>query len=588
VIVYANRPREAAVSELLEPVASAVERLRRAGAPDHESAVELLVAVGDLETAVVDAICDEADRETPLTRALRRTAVRAAGIVAATWDGRAAAAERARQAALASLDALDLRALPALVRPRVPEGYVYYSLPPELYLEAARRFALEVRPTPCVCVGLRSIGASLSAVVAAAVAGAGCPTRSYTVRPRGEPFEREISLAPELEAELRRACAGAYVVVVDEGPGLSGSSFTGAARRLAQLGGGERGIVLFPSWQPDPARFVSTAARAEWGRYRSVVASFDEVWVHTGRLARDFGARSLVDLSGGRWRSLAYEDVAAHPAVHPHHERRKYLARGGPDGARLLKFSGLGRYGRKALARAESLAAAGYGPRPYRVRHGFLEMDLVPGRPLTRADAARRGFLEHAAGYLGFLAHADARPEIVRFDDLVEMVRENAGEALGPRAEAEAARLASGSEALVRSGRAVAIDGRMLPHEWLLAGDGRYVKTDGVDHHDDHYFPGRQDVAWDVAGTVVEFDLEGSAERAFVDACRARTGDARLPDRLPFYRAAYLAYRLGYCTQAEHSVDTTEERERFRALRERYSTGLAGVLGLDGARAAVA
>jgi hypothetical protein len=274
--------------------------------------------------------------------------------------------------------------------------------------------------------------------------------------------------------------------------------------------------------------------------------------------------------------------------VHPHHERRKYLARGGTEGVRLLKFSGLGRYGRRALERAESLAAAGYGPRPYRVRHGFLEMELVPGRPLTSADSARRGFLEHAAGYVGFLAHADARPETVRFDDLVAMMPEPTGDALAPAAEAGAAQLAADREAVVRSGRAVAVDGRMLPHEWLLAADGRYVKTDGVDHHDDHYFPGRQDVAWDVAGTLVEFDLEAGAERAFVDTCRVRAGDARLPDRLPFYRAAYLAYRLGYCTQAEHSVDTAEERERFRALRERYASGLAGALGLDGTRAAVA
>jgi len=114
------------------------------------------------------------------------------------------------------------------------------------------------------------------------------------------------------------------------------------------------------------------------------------------------------------------------------------------------------------------------------------------------------------------------------------------------------------------------------------------VKTDGVDHHDDHYFPGRQDAAWDVAGTIVEFGLDEPAARAFVEACRSRTGDVGLDERLPFYRAAYLAYRLGYCTFAERSVESPEDRTRFAALRDGYAAGLSDVIGAEGRRAAVA
>ena len=180
--------------------------------------------------------------------------------------------------------------------------------------------------------------------------------------------------------------------------------------------------------------------------------SFEQTWVDGGRLARAFGARSLVDVSAGRWRSLAYRDASLYPAVQPHHERRKYLAHGGDSGTRLLKFSGLGRYGRHALVRATALADAGYGPRPRGVRHGFLEMDFVEGRPLGPTDATR-SFLEHAADYVGFLARADAQPEPVPFADLVEMMETNAGEALGPGAAAGAVRLAATHEPLVRSGR---------------------------------------------------------------------------------------------------------------------------------------
>ena len=96
------------------------------------------------------------------------------------------------------------------------------------------------------------------------------------------------------------------------------------------------------------------------------------------------------------------------------------------------------------------------------------------------------------------------------------------------------------------------------------------------------------DAAWDVAGTIVEFSLDASAARAFVESCRARTGDARLAERLPFYHAAYLAYRLGYCTLAADTVDGAEERARFDALRDRYAGDLAEALEVGGARSAVA
>jgi hypothetical protein len=127
------------------------------------------------------------------------------------------------------------------------------------------------------------------------------------------------------------------------------------------------------------------------------------------------------------------------------------------------------------------------------------------------------------------------------------MVRQNVAEALGRRWTESLPAFVSA--AVVESGRAIAIDGRMLPHEWLLSG-GRYIKTDGVDHHDDHLFPGRQDVAWDVAGTIVEFELDEEAARSFVSLCTARLADPQLPRRVPFYTVAYLAYRVGYCALA--------------------------------------
>ena len=235
-IVYANREREVATGALLESVREAAGHVRAVDQPEHEGSVDLLVSFGELETGVADALAPDADGETTETRALRETSHSIGRLLHATWRGEPQRVRHWRDVVLSAVNGLDERALPARVRHRVPEGYVYYSLQPEMYLEAARRFAAEQSPARVVCLGLRSIGASLSTVVAASVAEAGCPVRSYTLRPRGHPFDRELVLAPALERELRDVVADAHVLVVDEGPGLSGSSFAGVAAALTRMG----------------------------------------------------------------------------------------------------------------------------------------------------------------------------------------------------------------------------------------------------------------------------------------------------------------------------------------------------------------
>jgi hypothetical protein len=577
VIVYADRPREAATETLLARVRAALRRLGQGPAVEYESTVELLVAFGDLETALVDALEPECDTDAAASRALRRVSHAIGRLLHASWRADAAAARHWRERVTAGVAALDSRSWPALVSPRVPEGYVFYSVRPETYLEAARRFFAESRPRRVVCIGLRSIGVSLGAVVAATLSASGVAVRSFALRPRGHPFDRGLVLSAQLERELRGAAEDAFVAIVDEGPGLSGSSLTGVARAMGDMGVPDERIVLFPSWQADPDRFVSAEAARRWRRHRSHVGHFEDLWLHNSRLAGAFAATALTDLSAGRWRPLLFADDTAQPAAHPHHERRKYLARvekSGEPRHQLVKFSGLGDYGRAALARARALADGGFGPQPRALRHGFLAMDFVSGRPLTPADVSP-AFLEAAADYVALVSRLDAQPEPVAFERLLGMMRENVGEALGPGGVAALARLGTAA-AVVAAGRAIAIDGRMLPHEWLLAGD-RYVKTDGVDHHDDHLFPGRQDVAWDVAGTVVEFELDDGAAAAFASACSGRLGDPGMERRLPFYTVAYLAYRLGYCALAAASVDE-HERRRFEALTGRYRERLGAAL----------
>jgi hypothetical protein len=127
------------------------------------------------------------------------------------------------------------------VKLRLPEGYAFYAVYPKLYAQAARS-----APRRMQVIGIRSIGTSLAAVVAAACGG---PV-PITVRPRGHPFDRRVTL-PRIDP--RR-----HFAVVDEGPGLSGSSFISVAEALLEQGVPLSRIHLFPSHGNPPGSCASS------------------------------------------------------------------------------------------------------------------------------------------------------------------------------------------------------------------------------------------------------------------------------------------------------------------------------------------
>jgi hypothetical protein len=101
------------------------------------------------------------------------------------------------------------------------------------------------------------------------------------------------------------------------------------------------------------------------------------------------------------------------------------------------------------------------------------------------------------------------------------------------------------------------------------------MKTDALDHHDDDFFPGCRDIAWDLAGAITELGLDQRASSALVATYRRLSGDSTIAARLPFYRPAYLAYRLGYVKLAAEAVPDAGEASRFDALYRRYMRQLA-------------
>ena len=579
-IVYGTREEEANPRERLASLRRLLFEARAASPPaQHDQIVELLIAFGELEAAVVDALCPEADANPALARRLRQAAVLIAHAFFHSWTGQTARARAWLLKADAALGRVSAGELPASVVLRVAEGYAYYGLYPECYLESAARFFRELRPTAAVCIGIRSIGTSLCAVVAAVLEELGCDVWSCTVRPRGHPFQRRLVLSTRFAEELS-GCSSRYALVVDEGPGLSGSSLAAVAEKAAELGFPDGRIILFPSWEPPGEALLSESARARWSRHRKYTTSFEAVWIESGRLARSLPQGELLDLSAGRWRALFYDGDADYPAVQPQHERRKYLLRGASDAPAesaplLVKFAGLGRYGKTALARGERLAAAGFGPPVLGLAQGFLLASFVPGRPLA-ASGVDAELLDAVGRYIAFVARAFPASRPVPFDEIMEMIRVNTEEGLGP-GWTGALRALGPMRREVCARPTVAIDGRMLPHEWLRTPQG-YLKTDGVDHHADHFFPGCQDIAWDIAGAILEFDLDTAAQAALLARYQTSARDRTVAPVLPFYCIAYAAYRLGYATLASQALGQGAEAARWRALAARYASRLRQLL----------
>jgi hypothetical protein len=112
-------------------------------------------------------------------------------------------------------------------------------------------------------------------------------------------------------------------------------------------------------------------------------------------------------------------------------------------------------------------------------------------------------------------------------------------------------------------------DSRMMPYEWLLTEEGRWSKLNAAMHGDDHFFPGPCDIAWDLAGIVVEWDLSTPARQMLLEKYRQVSGDD-VAQRIGNYEVAYAIFRTGWSKIAAHSVAAGEGAERLLRHYERY------------------
>jgi hypothetical protein len=563
VLVYGDQREIVSPADQLNVIAEqlSLAQTRPPGLDAHVAIVSALIETGRLLQGIADADFDRVgrDRCSGDETALSGFLLRLAEAVVDSWHR-----GFNHQVPLPTLPVLG--GMPDRVELRQPEGYAFYALYPEAYAEAARRLVLIAPP---MVIGIRSIGTSLGAVVAAALR-APAPV---TVRPFGDPFARKISLSDELEAEL--LSPQFHFVIVDEGPGQSGSSFGAVADWLQAQGVPIKRIAFLPSHANEVGPQASRAHRRRWWAAQKVPADLRDVlprllarWLEPviGPLQGE-----LVDISNGEWRRHFFAEEQDGPAVHQGWERRKFLASAG--GHRfLVKFAGLGRIGERKLAMARALHATGLTPEPIGLAHGFLiERWCEQAQPLSPSDKP----LGEVARYLGARARLFPAGEEsgASLQLLHQMTVRNVSLALGDEAADAVRGKADSLDVLAARVVRVRTDNKLDPHEWLRTASGLLLKTDALDHHCGHDLIGCQDVAWDVAGAICEFGLEGKPADELITLTEHAAGRVVHRELLAFYRLAYAAFRLGLGTMAG-----SDDSGRQMPARQRYHAELQHLL----------
>src|SRR5579864_455200 len=412
---------------------------------------------------------------------------------------------------------------PDTVRVSHPEGFAYYALHPgdcaDAMADLDSRFQFAVN-------GVRSVGTTLSAVACAALRARSVRASRITVRPIGHPYDRTTEFTDSQKDWLRKQQAdGSRFLVVDEGPGLSGSSFLSVAESLMRQGVGAESITLLGTRDVDPGQLCASNAVSRWKKFE---------WCRvSSRLSQRFN--DSTSLSGGAWRKFFLHDPAGWPACWPEMDAAKYWS---ADRKHVFKFEGLGESGGQIRQRSRVLHEGGFGARVEDAGDGMSCYDFIAGRPLHGPDLST-SVLDRVAEYCAFRAHqfSHAGAADGHFE---EMVRFNFSQETGRDWPVAAASL--------RTDRPVITDGRMAPHEWIRPQHGGLIKVDASRHGEDHFFPGPTDIQWDLAGAIIEWNMDAEAQQYLLSRFRANSG--MIPGRIRVFSLAYTTFRASYCKMA--------------------------------------
>ena len=519
-IVFRENATSVSGRELGRQLIEATNRAQSSG--DRESSLNGLLLAGTAECALADCGSPQQLIARSLTDEFAEHLVRGTG-----QSGKG----------LAFLAGQVAEGLPDSVKFSPPEGFADYALHPLDFAEGA----CAVGPEGSVAViGIRTIGTVLSAMALAGLQKEGIAAWRTTVRPEGHPYDRRAQFNSDQLAWIQQQkLRGSGFLVVDEGPGLSGSSFLSVGEALRMVGVAEDRITFLGTREVYAAQLCSRDAVSRWKqfKYRRVRSS----------ISRKFDA--LPSLGAGEWRKHFLSRQHEWPGLWTQMERLKFL---GPDCAHIFKFDGLSYLGEKVRERASAICEAGFGPRVENAGDGMSAYAFISGTPLNESDCSS-GVLDRLAEYCAFrlsefrVGGADGR-------HLEEMARHNFEQEFGRELP-----LTSGS---LETSNPVLADARIQPYEWVRSRNGKILKGDASSHGDDHFQPGPTDIAWDLAGAIVEWELDGDSESYFVQKYWEYTGDNPRV-RLQQFVLAYGIYRMAYVKMALNATHDHAERARL-------------------------
>jgi len=541
--VYGDVEWQADLAELALPIIALTTAERHL-----EALRALLIGCGQIEQLVSDAQC----APDWLRLAACSATDHAAAAFYANWSRANAPDLRAGWTVQAELELLrrDLSSLASVSLrgiAKVPEGFAFYRLFPDQYCASVVRYLRQHRHSAdCVhVIGLRSIGTTLSAIVAAVLRAAGRAYRRYTVRPNGHPFARSLELST-------RFAPGDLAFVVDEGPGLSGSSFHAVHEALRRARVEDARQVFFCGHDSGPGPMASPSVRAFWCHAKRYAASVEEPsFSHNGSLTATLAAEvgvafgssvtELIDCSSGRWRAYAYQDLADWPPSYSPFERPKWLARLSDERSVLLKF-----YGQVLLADSD----------------GVQISDAAAARAIGAEDVEARRI--H-----GYVARPWRAGRLLRLADKSPSIIDSLGAFLGARHWRRLSPTMSAADGCY------GCSGQLAPQEWIFDAAGELHKLPESLQGYDHTAIDAQPLGWDLAGAIVEWELSrAEAERLLVGFASHSRLSVTLAALAPHIRryAEFCAAKSAFCAMHAQS----SEASLLQGAAARYASRASG------------
>lgn len=436
--------------------------------------------------------------------------------------------------------------LSAEVLVKMPEGFSFYTLYPDAYCASAVRWVAD-HP---VCgrarvVGLRTIGTTLSAVVAATLSAFGWEADRMTCRPTGHPYARELFLGEEAVSGYDQ------LLIVDEGPGQSGSSIAAVAEAAVRVGFPRDRIAFFPSHSGEPGEQASESVRRWWAETPRYVIDTDDLRWRNRSLRESLaeitlGLQSEVDvvrvedLSAGQWREIVYDDPQEWPEVATQFEKTKYRMVLSDGSAVLWKFAGL-----VPLPRSTDGLAADWTAPVLGSAMGFVATPWIEGKPADRDSLSSACLAEYLLASTGPpLMPTQARHARERLDHWLYW---NTAELCG---EDAAKRMAEFAASVPIERGPSYTDSHLAPHEWVQPANNRALRASPSNYMLDHTIVGVQPLTWAVAAAIVEWNLESEAAEGLLNSL-AEGGIIISREQLSLYRLAYLAFTGGLALRSD-------------------------------------